>query len=184
MVSQADANAYDAARLTDTNLVDVTPANTSAPANGNGWFVRFNDWTEKTSSAGLLLGGCTIWNTLTPNTTQFVCGNPPPPPPKDNANLYQADAITGAVACGTSTQSVRYVTRTTIVPPVSPTPVVSVNAKTGQVTYSGVSIEPGNPPLQLTVGGGDILGTINWLEVPREVHNCRHSTSGTPNCPQ
>jgi type IV pilus assembly protein PilY1 len=166
------ATTYDGSALTDTNLVNADT--TAATASGNGWYVTYADRYEKTSSAGLLFGGCMIWNSITPNTTvpADACGASIP---LDTAKLFQGDAITGAIQCGSSTQAVRYVSRSVIVPPPMPTPVVSVNPKTDQVTYGGISLEPGNPPLQVSVGGGDIMGMVHWLEVPRPTHDCRHN---------
>jgi type IV pilus assembly protein PilY1 len=163
---------YDGAALTDTNLVNADT--TAAASSGNGWYVNYQSQWEKTSSGGLLFGGCMIWNSLTPNTSQNtnVCSGSFPP---DTANLYQADPTTGAVACGASTQNTRYVTRSVIVPPPMPTPVVAVNPKTQQITYSGISLEPGNPPLQVQVGGGEMMGMAHWLEVARPTHDCRHN---------
>jgi hypothetical protein len=168
----ATQSQYDGAALTDTNLVNASSG--TATSSGNGWFVPYNDKYEKTTSAGLLFGGCMIWNTLLPNTTGTAnaCGSNFP---ADTANLYQADPTTGAVACGSSTQASRFVSRSVIVPPPMPTPVVTVNPKTDQVSYSGISIEPGNPPLQVQVGGGEIMGMAHWLEVARPTHDCRHN---------
>ena len=50
-----------------------------------------------------------------------------------------------------------------------------MNPKTDQVTYSGISLEPGNPPLQVKVGGSEIMGMAHWLEVARPTHDCRHN---------
>jgi len=168
----ASQSTYDAAALTDTNLVNATTA--TATASGNGWYVPYSSKYEKTASAGLLFGGCMIWNTLTPNTngTANPCSATLP---TDTANLYQAEPTTGAIACGTSPQMVRSVTRQVLVPPTMPAPVVSVNPKTDQVTYGGISLEPGNPPLQVQVGGGETIGMTHWLEVAHTTHDCRHS---------
>ena len=168
----ASQTTYDNAALTDTNLVNASTG--TATSSGNGWYIPYSSTYEKTTSTGLVFGGCIFWNTITPNTTGAInaCSvtlNP------DTANLYQADPITGAIACGTSTQMTRTVSRTVIVPPAMPTPVISVNPKTDQVTYSGVSLEPGNPPLQVQIGGSEIMGMGHWLEVARPTHDCRHN---------
>lgn len=160
---------YDTERLSEATLVDADV--TLAAANGNGWYVRHkNDIDERTASGALVLAGCSVWNSLTPSNATVGCGVIP----KDTGRLYQADAITGATSCGSITTAARFRERPAIVPPPMPTPVVAVNPVTGQVTYSGISIEPGAPPLQISVGEGDLLGTIHWLEVPRALHQCRH----------
>ena len=183
MTTFALAAAYDNARLTDQGgAADLVNADTTvASGSGNGWYVNYTDWTEKTTSGGLILAGCVAWNSIVPSTQGLACGATPP---ADTANLYQADPITGAISCGisgsaTAAAVVRYTSRSAVVPPPMPTPVVSLNPTTGQVAYTGVSLEPGNNvPLQISMGGGDILGLIHWLEVTRKLHNCRHGNGG------
>ena len=175
--TQAAAQTYDTNTLTETNLVNANT--TTAAASGNGWWVQYPNLDEKTSSGSLLLAGCVLWNTLQPTTAPATCTAQIA---KDTAYSYQADAITGAIACGTpgsstSTATVRSTSTLTIVPLPTFDPVVSVNAS-GQVLYGGVSITPGAPPLQVSVGASDVLGTIHWLEIPRQTHNCRHGGFG------
>ena len=167
---------YDSHALTDT---DLTSSDGGATSNANGWYVTHaNSGDEKSSSSGLLLDGCVIWNTLVPSSiTSVTCGSTLP---LDTAYTYQADALTGAVSCGSAGSSTytaisRYTSRSTYVAPQQPALVVSVNATTGQVAYGGVSIEPGSAPLSVTMGVSGLQGTIHWLEVPRKLHECRHS---------
>jgi len=193
----ATAQSYDAAALTDSNLVDAStcPLNASAGAcastSGNGWFVAHNQTVtlgavtqartpgdEKTGSASLILAGCSLWNTLLPNNQAVLACDGSLP--ADNAFVYQGDALTGHLQCGvagsaTASATVRAVRRDTNVTPQQFTPVVSLNQKTGDVAYSGVSLEPGAPPLQVQVGGNNVIGFIKWLEVSRATHDCRHS---------
>ena len=173
----ATSQSYDANALTETNLVNANTTNSSS--SGNGWWVQYPYLDEKTSSGSLLLAGCVLWNTLLPSSASATCGGTIPP---DTAYSYQADAITGAIACGTPgsatiTATARSTATSTIVPLPTFDPVVSVNSS-GQVLYGGVSITPGAPPLQISVGASDVLGTIHWLEIPRETHNCRHGGTG------
>jgi type IV pilus assembly protein PilY1 len=174
---------YDGAALTDTDLADLdvatpTPA-TVAVAKDKGWRVTHSfSLDEKTGSSALLLGGCVLWNTLKPNPdTTTTCGQTTLPP--DTAYLYQADALTGAIQCGqpgseTYNAKVRATPRSTYVAPQQQSILVSVNANTGQVLYSGVSIEPGRGPLSISVGESSLMGPIHWLEVPRDLEACRH----------
>lgn len=188
----AQAQAYDAAALKESDLVDADTG--TATLTGNGWRIAHTHLTvssdaaynqmrdEKTASGSLLLGGCAVWNTLVPNPAAInACSATLP---SDTAYLYQADAITGGIACGTAgsqsaLQTVRSVARPTTVTPQQPTPVVALNPTTGQINYSGVSLEPGAPPLQITIGKGDVLGGIHWLNVPRSTHECRHNADAT-----
>ncbi len=193
----ATAQTYDASALTDTNLVDASacPLNAGAGAcastTGNGWFLAHTQTVtlagvtqartpgdEKTGSAALILAGCALWNTLLPNNQAVLTCNGTLP--ADNAFVYQGDALTGHLQCGvagsaTATATVRAVRRDTNVTPQQFTPVVSLNQKTGEVAYSGVSLEPGAPPLQVQVGGNNVIGFVKWLEVSRATHDCRHS---------
>jgi len=169
------AGDYDRAALTDSLLVNADLTTTGAA--GDGWYVIHNHSPdERTASSGLLLGGCMIWNTVKANpSTGSTCGTVPP----DSAYAYQADAITGAVACGNEGASSyvatsRSVKRDTYVSPQQPTPVISVNSATGEIAYSSLSLEPGGPPNSVTIGSGDLLGPIHWLEVSRPEHACRH----------
>ncbi|MCI0571751.1 MAG: hypothetical protein L0Y66_13445 [Myxococcaceae bacterium] len=172
---------YDGAALTGSDLVDVSGTATAA-ANGNGWrLTHAFSRDEKTASSALLLGGCVLWNTLEPNpSTAVACGATSLP--ADTAYLYQADAISGAISCGTAgsvtyASTVRARRRDTHIAPHQPAPLITVNKASGEIVYSGVSIEPGSAPLSVSVGGGDIMGPLHWLEVPRRVHECRHAAA-------
>ncbi len=177
----ASAATYDAAALTDTDLVNADT--TAATATGNGYYVQYANLPEKTSSQVLVFDGCAIVNTLLPaqpptnycSTTTI---------PKSTAYTYQADATTGAIACGTGATAqatVRSTTQSAIVPPPMPTPVVSVNSVSGTVSYGGISVVPGaTEPTNLVIGGGGVIGPVEWLEVSKKMHECRHL--GT-NCP-
>src|SRR5207248_11715441 len=104
--------------------------------------------------------------------------------PSDTALLYQGNDDTGAIQCGlpgsaTQLATLRYQSRQVTVTPQQPTPVVSLNAKTGQAGYSGVSLEPGAIiPIQILVGAAAVQGDVSWLDVPRNLHNCRHPSDG------
>ncbi|MBF5042813.1 hypothetical protein FGE12_10450 [Aggregicoccus sp. 17bor-14] len=178
------AKTYDDYALSDSTLKNA--ASQVSSASDDGWYLDHSNANtasyvgdERTASSALLLGGCVLWNTLVPNAnTTIACGQTTLPP--DTAYIYQADAITGAISCGTAggstyTATARSVQRTTYIAPQQPAPVISVNANTGEILYSGVSIEPGAPPMSVSVGAGDLMGPIHWLEVPRNVHDCRHN---------
>ena len=172
----AGATAYDAALLTDTNLVDAS--HVTAPSTGNGWYVAHaNSTDERTASAAFMNDGCVIWSTLKPNAVQTMACNATLP--LDTAYTYQADATGGGIQCGssggnTSVATARFTTRNTYVAPQQPALVLSINAATGQVAYGGVLIEPGSGPLSSTTGVTEMIGTVHWLDVPPAVHDCRH----------
>ena len=189
MTDIGSQSSYTSSAMTDTDLTDVTDGGVMSTDAG-GWFVRhMNDSNEKTASAALVLGGCVAWNTEVPSVIfggsvgdGGVCsagfGIPP-----DTAYLYQANDDTGGIQCGlpgsnTQLATVRYQARTVTVTPQQLTPVVSLNAQTGQAAYSGVSLEPGGKiPLQISVGTAGVQGDVAWLDVSRNLHNCRHATT-------
>lgn len=169
--TQSEASSYDALALTDQDLVDADVE--LAMGSANGWYVRYPAEAERTASGSGILAGCVLWNTLTPDPTAGACGSGAV---GDFAHLYRAHYATGSKLCGNSasTAPARSSMRRSIVPPPSPTPVVSINPVSGAVRYSMMSIEPGAVPTQETLGQGDLAGLLYWLEVPRAVHECRH----------
>jgi len=195
MISSTNQTTYNQHTLTDTDLTNVSTDAGMATA-AAGWFVQQStDQNEKTVTAPLLLGGCVAWNTEVPSVLFYgaladggsVCNGGTIP--TDTAYLYQANDDTGVIQCGlagsnTQLATSRYQARPVTVTPQQPTPVVSLNAKTGQAGYSGVSLEPGGKiPLQVSVGAASVQGDVSWLNVPRNLHNCRHpADGGTPLC--
>src|SRR5712664_1297147 len=195
MISGSTQTTYNTNTLTDTNLTNVS-TDAGMATTAAGWFVQqSNDQNEKTVSAPLLLGGCVAWNTEVPSVLfsgvaadgGSACQGGAIP--ADTAYLYQANDDTGVIQCGlagsnTQLATARYQARAVTVTPQQPTPVISLNAKTGQAGYSGVSLEPGGKiPLQISVGAASVQGDVSWLNVPRNLHNCRHpADGGTPLC--
>ncbi|MGZ6142101.1 MAG: PilC/PilY family type IV pilus protein, partial [Myxococcales bacterium] len=177
------------ATYTSHALDDSKLTNADSPDGGTGgWYVQHsNDSNEKTASSALLLGGCVAWNTLVaqnmPTDGGQTCGGGFIP--ASTAYLYQANDDTGGIKCGlpgsnTQLATVRFQQRMVAeTVPQQPTPVVSLNAKTGQAGYSGVSLEPGGKiPLQVSVGAASVQGDVSWLDVSRNLHNCRHPSDG------
>ncbi len=172
----AGATAYDAAVLSDANLVNASSG--TASSTSSGWYLAHaNSVDERTASSAFMNDGCVIWSTLQPNPVQTLACNSTLP--LDSAYTYQADATGGGIKCGsaggtTSSATARFTTRNTYVAPQQPALVLSINGTTGQVQYGGVLIEPGSGPLSATTGVTDMVGTVHWLDVPPAVHDCRH----------
>jgi len=195
MISTTNQTNYNQHTLTDIDLTNVS-IDAGMAATAAGWFVQqSNDFNEKTVTAPLLLGGCVAWNTEVPAVLftgvgadgGSVCQGGTIP--ADTAYLYQANDETGLIQCGlagsnTALATSRYLARPVTVTPQQPTPVVSLNSKTGQAAYSGVSLEPGGKiPLQVQVGAASVQGDVSWLSVPRNLHACRHpADGGAPTC--
>lgn len=177
------ANSYDTARISDANLKDAD-ASPFVPSTilDDGYFVKHSQsggTDEDTASGSAILAGCVLWNTLAPGATPSSCGASIA---SSNAYRYHAHFVSGSSACGViTTAQPRATLHASVVPPPSPTPVVAVDSATGQVRYSFISIEPGpgnTAGAQQTIAGqGDVLGTVQWLEVPRATHECRHGTT-------
>lgn len=196
LISTTAATTYNSHPLDDTMLKNADSLD--AGMDGGWYVVQSNDSNEKTASSALLLGGCVAWNTLVPNNTATdggqTCGSGFIP--ASTAYLYQANDDTGGIQCGlpgsnTQLATVRFQQRTVAeTVPQQPTPVVSLNAKTGQAGYSGVSLEPGGKiPLQVSVGAASVQGDVAWIDVSRSLHACRHPIlpdggATTPNCAQ
>jgi type IV pilus assembly protein PilY1 len=64
--------------------------------------------------------------------------------------------------------------RTTTAPPTAATVRVTLN-KDGKAAYGGLNMDAGSDPANKTMGVRDsITEPVYWLEVPRDVHGCRH----------
>lgn len=166
----------------------------SATAADAGWFYEYGrkcptsgcattpPWTdEKTGSGATVIGSCVDWNTIRPmgaavGVTPCSGGGGLP-----ENNTYLADAITGvpnSKLCGFPTSDTsnlfRAVSRRSIAPPLDPTAVVSVSA-TGGVKQTSLQIEPGTLQHKDMAVRSDVVQPVYWLEVPRDLHVCRHA---------
>lgn len=166
------AKAYDAASLSESDLTQMSvTGNDTGIADEKGFFIEYANTDERTSSSAAVLGGCVAWNTLNPGDRTAACGSNT----GDRGHLYRAHFATGTAACGDLDGSERYVSRKALVAPPGLTPTVSLNPETGEVRYNLLSVEPGSAPMQTSVGERELSGGIYWLDVTREVHQCRHS---------
>jgi type IV pilus assembly protein PilY1 len=167
----------------------------SADGYGPGWLYEYGhagtcplgsgcsttDWSdEKTGSGATVLAGCVDWNSFRPMGSASSAVSPCEVNAGTARNFsYLADYLTGVptTTCGTvgTTTIARATTRSTTVPPLDPTHMISLGAN-GQTTYSVAVIEPGGAPQTRQVGtGNDGNAMIYWLEVPRSLHACRHT---------
>ncbi len=172
----------------------------SANSSDPGWYFQYGDrcplsscspappwFDEKTGAGASTVLGCTSWASFRPvgadasgtDPCTGTAGNP-------QTYGYLADYLTGApsATCGYSSTVpdanlyVRATQRTTIAAPNSPTIRVVVNAA-GEVKYQGLEFPPGTGAsgmVQQTDFGTrtDTSEMIYWLEVPRDLHACRH----------
>ncbi len=201
---------YDAARLVDTDLVaidgaDAAPTNLSNVA-GNGWALSFDHATsvtiddtiytvsrpdERVSSTSAVAANCVLWNTT--QTTSAVTAGSVKGCFVSNCKqlnrrihyLYGADVTTGGLCTLTPDATlVRSTAAVALVPPPAPQYTIFINQKGQvQVGLSSVNTEIGAKNVQ---AGGviDPATTLEFLDVPRRLHDCRHSpAAGTsPAC--
>ena len=161
----------------------------TAVATDPGWYFEYgrscpaascvdSTWIdEKTGSGSSVLLGCASWSGLRPYgkaSGSDPCSNLATP----ISYGYLADYVTGApsAACGYAASNVLYraAERSTTAPPSAPLVRVTVNAA-GKVAYSTLQLDSGAPPANKQLGTrSDLFEPIYWLEVPRDLHNCRH----------
>jgi type IV pilus assembly protein PilY1 len=149
-------------------------ANTDSP----GWYYQYQGTNEKTGAGSTVVLGCTAWSgfVATGVTGATSCVG-------DSGTLtsraYLSHFVTGAPtpSCGYAdgvSAIARYSEQKTTAPPTTSTVRVVINAS-GQVEYSALQINPGAGPSNKTVGTRtQVMEPVYWLEVPRDLHNCRH----------
>ena len=101
------------------------------------------------------------------------------------AYSYVVDYLTGAPSqsCGnygtTGSSLYQAAVRNSPAPPQNPMPRVIVTAD-GQVKYSSLQMDAGSQPQSTTLGYRDaITELLYYLEVPRDLHSCRHVDATT-----
>jgi type IV pilus assembly protein PilY1 len=171
--------------------------NCSATSYDAGWFYEYGDvcplascnpappWLdEKTGAAADVIAGCTVWNTFRPLGSGISlaapCTNQSGVPQNYN---YVANAVTGVpdTRCGYSGTSAIYRAsyRQAIAPPLAPTMLLGISGGNVQAA-AGQPGDPGAPPpggdKAKAMGGTRSLSQQGyWLEVPRDLHQCRHA---------
>jgi type IV pilus assembly protein PilY1 len=177
--------------VTTTGCADGSTKCT-ASASDPGWYYEFGDlcplascptnppWTdEKTGAPGNLVLGCVTWNGFRPYgvslSTDPCSGSQGAPTVYD----YSADYVTGApsAACNGDQNTNQYFIasqRSVTAAPGGATVRVDVN-QNGQINYSVLQLDSGSAPSSESSGTRSTAGApIYWLEVPRQLHNCRH----------
>jgi type IV pilus assembly protein PilY1 len=183
------------ATVATSGAVTCTSGTTcSATTADPGWFYEYGrqcplgtcsstpPWTdEKTGSGATVIGSCVDWNTIRPmgaavGGTPCTAGSGLP-----ENYTYLADGITGVPDnryCGFPSVAnnliYRATSRRSIAPPLDPTGVITVSS-TGGVRQSALQIEPGTLAKKDLANKSDAMQPIYWLEVPRDLHACRHA---------
>jgi type IV pilus assembly protein PilY1 len=140
---------------------------------------------EKTGSSASIVFGCTLWNGFQPvgstGGTDPCSGTVGLPLVFGYASDYLSGVPSGNCGYNAPPDSILYraAQRNSVAPPSGGIFRVSVSAK-GEVAYSALQMDPGAPPSAVTPGTrSDIAEPVYWLEVPRDLHNCRHDKDKT-----
>jgi type IV pilus assembly protein PilY1 len=175
-------------------LKDVTTcsaASCAATATDAGWYYEYGrqcpmrscapppPWNdEKTGSGATVVLGCTTWGGFRPfggTTSVDPCsGETGVPVTFGYVSHYVSGIATSS--CGYDDGGVLYraAKRSTTAPPTGATVRVTFNSK-GEIGYSALQIDAGSPPANKTLGvRTEVAEPVYWLEVPRELHECRH----------
>ncbi len=157
---------------------------------GPGWFVQYNNLQERTAAGSTIIAGVVAWPTFAPALAGGVAacslsGS------GDLTNLWQADAITGLPDQSEGYRMYNdngeligyssYKSKPTNTPPGDPGSVVSVGPggrKYGWMTPPGPGEEPS---IEANRTESNDVPDIYWLEVPRNLHVCRHENSALCN---
>jgi type IV pilus assembly protein PilY1 len=163
-----------------------------------GWFYQYGDVcptqscpdfgtcsSEKTGSGSLVTFSCVLWNGFQPIGVQQAGIDP------CSVDLgspltygYASDYLSGVPrdGCGYTvpgaTTLYRGQQRSSVSPPSAPLARITAGAR-GGVQYSGLQLDPGSAPQNTAAGTrSDFAESVYWLEVPRELHSCRHDAAG------
>jgi type IV pilus assembly protein PilY1 len=164
-----------------------------------GWFYEYGQvcqqsscdpappWTdERTASGANVVLGCAAWSGFRPTAST---GSPGPGdvctavPASTSSYSYLSDFITGlpSLACGFASNGTVYRSyeRNTWSPPNTASARVTFNAQ-GQVSYSVLNLDPGQPPGHTTIGVQEVgADPVYQLEVTHDAHQCRHVDSAS-----
>jgi type IV pilus assembly protein PilY1 len=141
-------------------------------------------WTdEKTATGAPPIGGCVLWSTTRPtggSAGSDPCSSSIGAP---TAYGYMVDYLAGTPtqACGSYGGSSVYqaASRNSPAPPQNPMPRIVVTAD-GQIKYTSLQMDAGSQPQSTTLGYRDaITELLYYLEVPRDLHTCRHVDNTT-----
>jgi hypothetical protein len=179
--------------------------NPSTNGSSSGFYFYYPALDERTATNAVLLQNCLVWYTMQPglpcssnadcvasgttcNLTTHECVQPTACNSTSStiaartAYLYQINATDGSTNCGlTAGNQLRTPapTNSFLVPPPPPQPLVSVNSK-GQVSF-GIITPAGQVSPQAGPGTGSTLPLSFYytVEMPRQLHQCRHPPVGT-----
>ena len=177
--TRLDANGVTQQYISTAALASLPKASPT----GAGWFIRYNTLDEKTAAGSTILGGIVLWPTFSPPTAlpNDACGTLVG---SDSSRTWQMDIITGwpdqaesfkvRDASGNLLGYQPFKQSEATSPPPEPASAIFVS-KTGVIRYSVADTGSGKAPGTETLReNADPASDISWVEVPRNVHLCRH----------
>jgi type IV pilus assembly protein PilY1 len=179
LVTRVDANGVAQQYIPTATLATLPKATPT----GAGWFIRYNTLDEKTAAGSTILGGIVLWPTFSPPSSlpTNACGTLVG---SDSSRTWQMDIITGwpdqaesfkvRDASGNLLGYQPFKQSEATSPPPEPASAIFVS-KTGVIRYSVADTGSGKAPATETLReNADPASDISWVEVPRNVHLCRH----------
>jgi hypothetical protein len=155
-------------------------AGNQATVDNAGWFYSYQGGSEKTGAGANIIIGCTAWNGFIPSGASGGTASCNGSAGTVQATSYLSNFISGvpSPSCGyqdsTTNRYNRLTTQVTTAPPNTSSMRVVINAS-GQVEYSALQLLPGSGPSNKALATrAQVVEPVYWLEVPRDLHNCRH----------
>jgi type IV pilus assembly protein PilY1 len=155
-------------------------AGNQASVDDAGWFYSYQGGNEKTGAGATVIIGCAAWNGFIPTNAAGGTNTCTGSVGTVTATSYLSNYVTGvpSPSCGYQDAATnlynRLTTQTTTAPPNTASMRVVINAS-GQVEYSALQLLPGSGPSNKALATrAQVIEPVYWLEVPRDLHNCRH----------
>ena len=162
-----------------------TVTGSQATVNDPGWLYQYQGGNEKTGSGATVVLGCTVWSgfVATGITGTGSCNGSSAGTLTSRAYLSNFVSGVPSPSCGyadgTSVLGRYSVTTGVTAPPTTANLRVVVNAA-GKIEYSALQLAPGGSPSSKAVGvRSQVVEPVYWMEVPRDLHSCRHDASST-----
>ncbi|MGI5860651.1 MAG: hypothetical protein ACOX6T_01190 [Myxococcales bacterium] len=191
--TKTEAETYDTARLTESDLTKLEPFSTGTPTLASetdlGWYFTYPAVDEATATNTTIYNGCVLWSTLQPTEpctgdgecSESCIGGGCFEERRDACMieqsltasfLYQANATTGGPDCGLTGNTTQRSQTRVLVPPPPPQEIIQVNTY-GQYKTS-IAPAPGMEAPPASIETFNMLQQFGTVEVPRNVHECRH----------
>jgi len=173
----ADASGFKQRYIPTAKILGLKRAGSEDP----GWFIRYNNsLLERTAAGSTVLAGIVFWPSFSPaagksGSACSLTGS------GDMSYSWQADAITGlpdmAEGFRTGLGYIDSKGRGTTAPPSEGAPIISLS-KTGGIRFEVAVTSPGDAPkTEVLHDKSNVTPDIYWMEVPRNLHECRHENA-------